>query len=107
MTNSELYSILDSTGLPVCYYAPSVSGKNKLLPPCIVYYTKQSDNVSADNHVTVKFKQYIVELYTAKKDEKSEQKLEDVLDENRIFYDSYESYIEDDSMFQIAYEIEV
>ncbi len=107
MTNKELKTLLESAGLPVYYYAPSISGENKLAPPCIVYYCKQSDNVGADNKVAVKFKQYMVELYTAKKDSDLEQKLEDVLDNAGIFYDSYESYIENDSMFQIAYEIEI
>jgi hypothetical protein len=107
MTNKELKIILESTNLPVYYYAPSVSGKNKLTPPCIVYYAQQSDNIGADNKVAVKFKNYTIELYTTKKDSSMEQKIENVLDDAGIFYNSYESYIDDDSMFQIAYEIEI
>ncbi|PEY72094.1 hypothetical protein CN344_29410, partial [Bacillus cereus] len=45
-----------------------------------------------------------IELYTTKKDLVAEAKLEKVLDDYEIPYDSYETFIESEKMYQKNYE---
>jgi len=103
MTQNELYNLLKSTGLPVAYHhfdePPSL--------PYIVYLFTFSDNLGADNKVYQKINNYQVELYSEKKDLESEQLLENVFDENDIYYDKSETYIESEEMYQVIYEIQI
>ena len=103
MTQAELYNLLKSTGLPVAYNnfktAPSL--------PYIVYLFTYSDNFGADNKVYSKISNYLIELYSEKKDLGSEQLLENIFDENDIYYDKSETYIESEEMYQVIYEIQI
>jgi len=103
MTQAELYNLLKSTGLPVAYNhfktAPSL--------PYIDYLFTYSDNFGADNKVYSKISNYLIELYSEKKDLESEQLLENVFDENDIYYDKSETYIESEEMYQVIYEIQI
>lgn len=103
MTQAELYNLLKSTGLPVDYNhfktPPSL--------PYIVYLFTYSDNFGADNKVYQKIDNYRVELYSDKKDLVSEKLIEDLLDENEIFYDKTETYIESEELYQVIYEIQI
>lgn len=109
MNIKGLKAVLDSTGLPVAYHSFKSSDPNKPVPPLpyIIYYLKNSDNTGADNKVYYKQNYYNVELYTNKKDIAVEQKLEDAFDSASIFYDKTESYIDEEKMFDILYEIEI
>jgi len=101
MTLAELKKILDATGYPVAYSHFS----SKQQPPFICYLEDNSSNFSADNKVYHKGKDIFIELYTSKKDLVAEKKLEDLLDENEIPYDSDETYIESEKIFQKIYEV--
>lgn len=109
MNIKGLKNVLDSTGLPVAYHSWKLSDPNNPppKPPYIIYYLKNSDNTGADNKVYYKQNYYNVELYTNKKDIAVEQKLEDAFDSASIFYDKTESYIDEEKMFDILYEIEI
>lgn len=107
MNIKALKTVLDSTGLPVAYHSFKSEGLEVKQPPYIIYYLKNSDNIGADNKVYHKQNHYNVELYTNKKDINTEQKLEDAFDKASIFYDKTESYIEEEKMFEILYEIEI
>ncbi|PEP89769.1 hypothetical protein CN585_28430 [Bacillus toyonensis] len=63
-----------------------------------------SANVMADNKVYHKIMDLNIELYTTKKDLVAEAKLEKMLDEYEIPYDSYETFIESEELFQKTYE---
>lgn len=103
MTQAELYNLLKSTGLPVAYNhfktAPSL--------PYIIYLFTYSSNFAADGKIYKRFDNYQVELYSEKKDLGSEQLLENVFDENDIYYDKSETYIESEEMYQVNYEIQI
>lgn len=106
MTQTELYNILKSTGLPVAYnHFKSSHGNSIPDPPYIVYLFTHSSNFGADNKVHHKANNYQVELYSVKKDLASEELLEDLFDENDIFYDKSETYIDSESLYQVIYEI--
>jgi len=103
MTQNELYNLLKSTGLPVAYHhfdePPSL--------PYIIYLFTYSSNFAADSKIYKRFDNYQVELYSEKKDLESEQLLENVFDENDIYYDKSETYIESEEMYQVIYEIQI
>lgn len=103
MTQDELYNLLKSTGLPVAYH----HFKNPPNLPYIVYLFTYSNNYGADNKVYSKINNYQVELYSDKKDLESEKLIEELFDENGIFYEKSETYIESEDLYQVLYEIQV
>lgn len=99
----NLLNILKSTGLKVAYN----NFKTPPSLPYLVYLFTDSDNVGADNKVYKKRNNYQVELYSKLKDMALEKLVEDALDENDIFYDKTETYIDSEGLYQILYEIQV
>jgi hypothetical protein len=101
MTLTELKQILDTSGYPVAYShfkePPSL--------PYIVYLVSYSSNFFADNKVHRKIDNVQIELYTDKKDLNAENTLESVLDTHEIPYQTTESYIESEQLFQKLYEL--
>ena len=59
----------------------------------------------ADDVVYNKIDNLQIELYTLKKDLVAEKKLEDLLDLNEIAYETAETWIEEEKLFQKIYEI--
>ncbi|KOS30764.1 phage protein [Bacillus anthracis] len=105
MTLSELKKILDATGYPVAYSHFTATTTNPVpKPPYICYLVNGSPNIMADNKVHHKINNVNIELYTKKKDLIAEAKLEKILDNNEIPYESYEIYIETEKLFQKKYE---
>lgn len=103
MKLEELYLILKSTGYPVAY-----SHFNEIKsPPYITYLSVDSSNFYADNKVYSKIDNIQIELYTKHKDLESERKLECLLDENEIAYETMEAWIESEKLFQKTYEIQI
>lgn len=108
MTLVELKKVLDATGLPVAYSHFTATATNPLpKPPYITYLVSYSSNFIADNKVYKKIDNVQVELYTNKKDLVSENKLETQLDNSDIPYQSIETYIESEKLFQKIYEIKI
>lgn len=101
MTLVELKQILDKTELPVAY---SHFGTPPQLP-YICYLVDNNPNFKADDKVYYKISDVNIELYTSKKDLNTEKKIEQVLDDNHIPYDSFETYIESEDVFQKTYEV--
>lgn len=101
MTLADIYSILQATGFPVAY-----SHFDEMTPtPFITYLVSYSSNFMADNKVHTKIDNLQIELYTSKKDLESESKLENLLDENEIPYQTTETYINSENVFQKIYEV--
>jgi hypothetical protein len=107
MSIQELYTLLKSIKLPVVYHSFKASGEKVKQPPYIIYFATKSNNTGADNKVYFKRNNFTIELYTEKKDNKLEQKLEGALDSASIFYDKIENYLDTESMYQISYQIEI
>jgi len=103
---NELYTILKATGYPVAYSHFNSSDDTPLpKPPYIAYLSSYSSNLKADNKVYKKIDNLQIELYTSKKDLEAETVLEDLLDENEITYESTETWIESEKLFQKIYEV--
>jgi hypothetical protein len=100
MTLAELKTILNATGYPVAY-----SHFNEPTPlPYICYLVIDSSNFFADGKVYKKIDNVQIELYSDKKDLVAEAKLESILDENEIPYQTIEIFIESENLFQKIYE---
>lgn len=106
MTLEELKNILEATGFPVAYSHFTETENNPLpKPPFICYIEIFSSNFAADNKVYKDIKNIQIELYTDKKDEAAEIKVETVLNDNEIFFYSSETYIESENLYQKIYEV--
>jgi hypothetical protein len=102
----QLALILQSTGLPVAY-SHFVQSENEPLPqpPFITYLVAYSSNFGADNSVYYQIRNIAIELYTDTKNEETERIVEQALNENDLFYQSTENYIESEQLFQKIYEV--
>jgi uncharacterized membrane protein len=61
----------------------------------------------ADDKVYKKIRNIQIELYTTKKDLNAEQKLENALDQHDIAYESTETYIQSENIYQKIYEVSI
>ena len=75
--------------------------------PFVCFYVNDTDNFKADNSVHLKRQNIIVELYTATKSPATEQLIETALDNAGIPWDYTETYIDSESCYLIAYNVEV
>lgn len=106
MTLNDIYTILKATGYPVAYSHFIESPNNPLpTPPYICYLSVYSSNFKADNKLYKKIDNLQIELYTAKKDVTAEKKLEDLLEQNDIAYETTETWIESEQLLQKIYEV--
>lgn len=106
MTLGELIKILEATGYPVAYSHFTATPVNQVpKPPYICFLVDGSANLMADNKVYHKINDLNIELYTTKKDLVAEAKLEKVLDDHEIPYDSFGTFIESEKMYQKIYEV--
>ena len=104
MNNSELFKILNGV-FPTCRNDWSEIGKPPD-PPYMAFMETGSDNFGADNKVYYKKKDFVVELYIKKNDYESEEKLENALDENEIYWEKGgQYYIKETKLVQIIYKI--
>jgi hypothetical protein len=103
MTQAELYQALKSIGYPVSYGSFS----SPVTPPFIVYQFAYNSDLIADNINYVPIENFQVELYTNKKDLAAEQKVQDKLKELGLPYRKFETYLDEEKMFQILYEIQI
>lgn len=105
MTYLEVLTMLESTGLPVAYYAWREGSVPAL--PFLVYYYPSTDNFSADNRVHQVIQRLNVELYTENKDFQTEALVESALNQFGMFWDKSETYLDSEQMYLILYEMEV
>lgn len=105
MTLPELKDKLKTLNLPIAYRCFAVGQVPEL--PYIVYYADEDIGFCADD--TVYFEKYAVtiEVYTEQKDINLERKIKELLNENELPYESYESFLDSENMYLKAYEIEI
>lgn len=103
MTQTELYQALKSIGYPVAYG----SFTSPVTPPFITYQFSNSSDMIADNINYVPIENFQVELYTAKKDLAAEQKVQDKLKELGLPYRKFETFLDEEKVYQILYEVQL
>lgn len=104
MNYEQVLTMLQQTGLPVTYYqwengAPSL--------PYIVFYYPQSNNMAADDSVYQRIDRLNIELYTKRKSFTDEENLEAVLNDWGMVWNKYESYLTNEEMYEVLYEMEI
>lgn len=105
MTLPELKDKLKSLNLPIAYRCFAVGQVPEL--PYIVYYADEDIAFYADDIVYHEGYAVTIEVYTEKKDMELEKKVKQLLNDNELPYESYESFLESESMYLKAYEIEI
>lgn len=105
MTYIEISDMIRSFDFPYSYYQ---FPKGSAVPlPFIVFYYPESDDFIADNKNYSGIRQLTIELYTDNKDFQAEATIEETLEANEIPYRKTEIYIDDEQLFEVAYETEV
>ena len=98
----ELVKIIEEMGIPFAYdhFAEGESPD----PPFLCYLLPGSDNFAADGRVYYKMSEVRIELYTDFKDVSLEEKVTAVLDNHGIFYEQSEIWIEEEKLYEVAFE---
>lgn len=98
----ELVKIIEEMGIPFAYdhFAEGESPA----PPFLCYLLPDSDNFAADGRVYYKMSEVRIELYTDFKDMPLEEKVTAVLDNHGIFYEQSEVWIEEEKLYEVAFE---
>ena len=98
----ELVKIIEEMGIPFAYdhFAEGESPD----PPFLCYLLPGSDNFAADGRVYYKMSDGRIELYTDFKDVSLEEKVTAVLDNHGIFYEQSEVWIEEEKLYEVAFE---
>ena len=101
----KIISLLNEIGIPFAYshFAEGESPE----PPFMCYLLPRSDNFSADGAVYHKLSVVHFEVYTDKKDRILENRVEDVLDKNNIFYNKSEVWINSEKLYEVIYSFEL
>ncbi len=98
----ELVKIIEEMGISFAYdhFAEGESPD----PPFLCYLLPGSDNFAADGRVYYKMSEVRIELYTDFKDVSLEEKVTAVLDSHGIFYEQSEVWIEEEKLYEVAFE---
>ena len=105
MLITEVKQMLGQTGLQNTYLAFPEKGAPPL--PYLVWYFPETDNFAADDKVYKRINALNIELYTANKDFATEQIVEDVLNTWGMVWESNETYLADEKMYEVLYEMEI
>lgn len=108
MTYKEVATMVASIGLPYAYYQFAEDDPNRPHnPPFVCFFYTNTDDLYADDKNYQRIPTLNIELYTSEKDFEKEAALEKIFNDNGLTYYKEENYIDSESMWQIAYEMEV
>lgn len=103
ITLQELYKKLKNLGIPVQYYMFQEGQEPNL--PYIIYYNPSEQHLNADNFTLFVTKDVIIEVYSKFKDLSLEEKLKELFDTNKLTYTFQETYLKEERMYMVAYQI--
>ena len=101
----EFKAELEKLDIPIQYRAFE-SGQAPQLP-YILFYEDDSDNIFADNSNWFDVLNVACELYTDEKDIELETKLQKLLYDLEIEYNSTETFIDSENMYLKAYDVQI
>ena len=101
MTYEQVAQMVDSFGVPNCYY--QFTNDTEVVPPFVAYYYNQSADLIADNTNYAKINSLIIELYTDNKDFDLEQTIETTLNDNGLVYSRVENYLDSERMYMVVF----
>lgn len=105
MTYKDVSAMLASFGLPYAYY--QFEEETAKPPPFICFYYPRASDLLADNENYQKIRILVIELYTDEKDFELEERIEAGLTANDLVYTRQETYLDDERMFEVAYETSI
>ena len=105
MNLMEFKAELEKLDIPIQYRAFQVGHAPEL--PYLIFYENDSDNIFADNHNYFDVLNVACELYTDEKDIELETKLQKLLYDLEIQYNSTETYIDSENMYLKAYDVQI
>ena len=97
-----LIQFLERLGIPVA--VTSFFGDLPL--PAIVLLPTGLESSGSDFAAELRRASYQIELYTVQKDMALEEQLETLLDGQGIRFEKYETYLDEEAMYQCAYQIQ-
>ena len=103
MTLEELNTLLTGTGIPVSF--SSVPLDQDSARPYICFFQDADRNFAADGIVYYSRKVIVVRLYTDKRDEVSEGKVQTAL--SGMYYSKDIEFLDSEKLYEITYPIEV
>jgi len=105
MTKEQVVSMIRSMGIPFAYdhFAEGESPD----PPFLVHLYPGSDNFAADGIVYYKRDKLHIELYTDKKDDDLEDRIESIINRNGLYYNKSETWIPSEKLYEVLYQTEV
>lgn len=103
MTLQELYIELKKLQLPVQYYMFQEGQAPRL--PYIIYFNPSEQHANADNLTHIVAKDVIIEVYSEFKDLSLEDKLKELFNRNKLTYTFQETYLKEERMYMVAYQI--
>ena len=105
MNLMEFKAELEKLDIPIQYRAFQVGHAPEL--PYLIFYENDSDNIFADNHNYFDVLNVACELYADEKDIELETKLQKLLYDLEIQYNSTETYIDSENMYLKAYDVQI
>lgn len=105
MTFAEVYTMINSVGVPCAYYQFDENTGQQ--PPFICFFYNNSDDLAADNSNYVKIESLVIELYTDVKDFDLEAAVEGVLASHGLTWERQEEFIDSEMMHETIYTTEV
>ena len=103
MNIMEFKAELEKLDIPIQYRAFAVGHAPEL--PYLIFYENDSDNIFADNHNYFDVLNVSCELYADNKDIELETKLQKLLYDLEIEYNSTETYIDSENMYLKSYDV--
>ena len=103
MNIMEFKAELEKLDIPIQYRAFQVGHAPSL--PYLIFYENDSDNIFADNHNYFDVLNVVCELYADEKDIELETKLQKLLYDLEIEYNSTETFIDSENMYLKAYDV--
>ena len=105
MKREDVYTMIQSVGLPCAYY--QFPDDTPQAPPFVCWFFSVNTDVFADDENYVDKEVLNIELYTSYRDFEKEQAVEAVLKANGFSYAKESAFIDGEKMWQISYESEV
>ena len=105
MNLMEFKAELEKLDIPIQYRAFQVGHAPSL--PYLIFYENDSDNIFADNQNWFDVLNVVCELYADNKDIELETKLQKLLYDLEIQYNSTETFIDSENMYLKAYDVQI
>ena len=104
MKLSEIAEMIESFGLPFTYLQWDEDVPDL---PYIAYYYPETRTESADDSNFIQIKQLNIELYTKNKNIELENIITQILSDNDIPFESSETFLNDEMMYEVLFECEI